>query len=112
MSTSLHDENVLHFLSDLPLTLSPEHDIRGKQVHDSDGKPIGTIREFVVSHDNGRVVFVEVECKTLFGSRKHLIPVEHLVMKAGSTIAIRGGNDLAGETPWQCPDLKTPPTAA
>lgn len=105
MSTSLHDENVLHFLSDLPLILAAEHDIRGKAIHDASGKAIGVARELVVSHDSGRVVFVEVDCKTLLGARKFLIPVEELVNRGGK-ISVRGAEGCSDETPWHCPELK------
>ena len=107
MSAFSDDENVLHYLTDLPLTLDPDCDIRGRQVFGSDGATVGVVRELIVSHDNQRIVFVQIEHGTLVGRRKFLVAVEELVIRPPNRLGIRDGQTAQGEIPWECPCLSS-----
>jgi uncharacterized protein YrrD len=104
MHTQTQDPNVLHFLGDLPLTLKPKDDVRGKNVHDSTGKVIGHVHELVVSHEGARIMFLEVEHRNVFKMDKYLIPVEDIVVR-GTDLYVKGEGDCTDETPWNCPEL-------
>ena len=105
MNTMPSEENVLHFLSDLPLHLAPGDDIRGKQVHDPAGNNLGKVHDLVVSHDNSRVLFVEVENRTILSHRKYLIPVGDILIHDAKGLFVRGDGNDVGAIAWCCPDL-------
>ncbi len=108
MHTQTHDPNVLHFLGDLPLTLKPSDDVRGKNVHDSTGKVLGHVHELVVSHEGARIMFLEVEHRSLLKNHKYLIPVEDVVMR-GNELYVKGDGPCTDATPWNCPELIAKP---
>ena len=107
MHTSVHDPQVLHFLRDLPLDIRAADDIRGKTIMSSTGQVIGHVQELVVSHDGARVVFLEVENRTLLGLRKYLVPVEDVIVRADGRLAVKGDGDCSDATPWDCPELRS-----
>ncbi|HEY3329301.1 MAG TPA: PRC-barrel domain-containing protein [Capsulimonadaceae bacterium] len=102
---SAQDPQVLHFLADLPLTIAHADDIRGKSVYKADGHLIGHVHELVISHDGARVVYLEVENRTLLGVKKYLVPVEDVMVNAQGELAVKGDRNCTDATPWNCPEL-------
>ncbi len=92
---------------------NPENDMRGKDVYDTEGQRVGSVKDLYIDRHEREVRFLEVGAGGFLGIREkhYLIPVEAVTQVAEDWITVEQGRTekVAGPDPF---DTKVAPPSA
>jgi sporulation protein YlmC with PRC-barrel domain len=93
---------------------NPEDDLRGKDVYDAQGQPIGSVEDLYIERKEREVRFLQVGAGGFFGiGEKHLlVPVEAVVEVAAGRVTIEPGRTQKVEGPAPFDTKVAPPPTA
>ena len=92
---------------------NPEDDLRGKNVYDAEGQPIGSVEDLYIERKEREVRFLEVGAGGFLGiGEKHfLVPVEAVTQVTEDRVTIEPGRTQTVEGPAPFDTKVAPPPA-
>ncbi|MFE0206893.1 PRC-barrel domain-containing protein [Streptomyces sp. NPDC058985] len=103
---------VLEKLSDSEQTVqTPEEDVRGRKVADTDGNDIGTVDDLLIDAPERKVCFLLVAHGRFlgFGEKKSFIPVDAVTRITDDQVFIDQSRERVAQAPAYDPELTDEP---